>query len=144
SRRHRRLHGSGLRNRGRADALETIARLLGKAQRQVRGGGVIRPFAASFRPSRAIGERHTCAKPRGNECSRSTPASVISKSSPVCTPALPSRVTTLGCTTTVMPASNGSAGTGPAGRLLLPRIGGKKPPPKPWRKRSYVVEDGAR
>ncbi len=41
-------------------------------------------------------ERHTRAKPRGNECSRSTPEFVISKSSPVCTPAVPSRVTTLG------------------------------------------------
>ncbi len=35
-------------------------------------------------------------KPRGTVCSRSIPLSVITTISPVCTPALPSRVTTLG------------------------------------------------
>ena len=51
--------------------------------------------------------------------------SLISTNSPVCTPAVPSRVTTFGCTTTVIPASNTISGNFPAGRLREPRIGGK-------------------
>ena len=45
---------------------------------------------------------------------------MISTISPVCTPALRSCVDTFGWITTVMPARNGSSGTGPAGRLLQP------------------------
>ena len=59
-----------------------------------------------------------CANPRGIECNRSIPVSVINTISPVCTPALPSRVTTFGWITTVWPARNGSCGTGP-GRAAL-------------------------
>jgi hypothetical protein len=43
------------------------------------------------------------SSPRSYACRRSVPLSVTRSSSPVCTPAISSEVTTLGWTTTVMP-----------------------------------------
>ncbi len=68
-------------------------------------------------PRRTRLATYNCTKPRGIACMRSMPVSVMRTISPVCTPALPSGVTTLGWMTTVIPARNGSSGiarSGPA------------------------------
>jgi|RhiMetdeSRZDD1v2_1073273.scaffolds.fasta_scaffold516202_2 hypothetical protein len=70
----------------------TLPRKRGRESTEIAARLVDQPLM----PCDATDSRYTRAKPRGNECSRSTPEFVISKSSPVCTPALPSRVTTLG------------------------------------------------
>src|SRR5262249_3582843 len=94
--------------------------------------GVVKVAAVQAASVQAAARRltlaQTVANPRGVACSRSMPPLLISTSSPVCTPARPSGVATLGWITTVMPARNGSSGTGPAGPLLVPRIRGRDPP----------------
>ena len=93
------------------NTVEGERRLLGAPQR--RGG------------ENALPNSQTVAKPRGTACIGSMPVSVMRTISPVCTPALPSGVTTLGWMTTTMPARNGSSGTCALGRLFEPRIGGR-------------------
>src|SRR6266849_8673858 len=66
--------------------------------------------------------------PCGVRCNDSNPVAVTRTSSPNCTPALRSRVMTLGCTTRHMFSASGKVGICPAGRLLEPMIGGKYPP----------------
>ena len=82
--RHRRLDGTGLRDRGSAGGLERTRRLLGAQQRARQ--------TARGPPSSV----QTRTKPRGMAWNGSMPVLVISTISPVCTPALPSGVTTLG------------------------------------------------
>src|SRR5262249_4667870 len=88
------------KTRAKTQAAEGLAAMLSSPRKRgpiTTASGIWVPaFARTTASNVKTGTRHTCAKPRGNECSRSTPAFVISKSSPVCTPALPSRVTTLG------------------------------------------------
>jgi hypothetical protein len=74
------------------------------------GGGRPRRAGGGVRWRLAAGHPARCS-PGGNACSRCGPASVTRSSSPVCTPARPSRVTTFGCTTRVIPAASTNSGT---------------------------------
>src|SRR5450755_1025112 len=62
--------------------------------------------------------------PGGNACSRWGLSSVTRSSSPVWTPARPSRVVTLGCTTMVIPAARVKSGAG-TGRPGAGTTGGR-------------------
>ncbi len=112
--------------RWRSQSADWMAEQLGRSSLH-RGGGAARPrrerpAVPVIRRSLALRMTASCEP---SDVEASMPVSVISTISPVCTPALPSRVTTLGWITTVCPARNGASGTGPAGRLLQPRIGGR-------------------
>ena len=95
-------------------------------QSKARRGLLGAPRRRRSGPRRRIeGGRQTRAKPRGTAWNGSIPVLVMSTISPVCTPALPSRVTTLGWMTTTIPARNGSSGTCALGRLFEPSTGGR-------------------
>src|SRR5262249_61397904 len=68
-----RLDGTGVRDRGEDGGHARLGRLLGQA--------------LSYPPTRAKRYLPTRAKPRGERCNDSDPDSVISMSSPLCTPA---------------------------------------------------------
>src|SRR5581483_5640839 len=76
--------------------------IAGRRRRHARGQqpALSLPHAGGGLDGRAVAG-HTRVKPRGKACSLSIPVLVISTISPVCTPALPSRVTTFGWMTTV-------------------------------------------
>jgi hypothetical protein len=79
--------------------------------------------------SASPGAHHTIwpdrKKPRGMLCSVSNPVLVTRTISPVCTPAVLSRVMTLGCTTMHMFSCSTIFGVLAAGRLFEPMIGWK-------------------